>query len=78
MDIEQPNESKAKNNLLNNNLDDLDIGFKIKKKKKPVGEQDDSNKKRNIINSQLSNDKLKYIKVDEMNVIKVKRSSLTP
>ena len=75
MDIEQPNESKAKNNLLNNNLDDLDIGFKIKKKKKPVGEQDDSNKKRNIINSQLSNDKLKYIKVDEMNVIKVKRSS---
>jgi len=76
MDIESQNQkdSNKRTDLLETNLDDLDIGFKIKKKKKQVNEEDENLKNRNIINSQISNDKLKYIKVDEMNVIKVKKS----
>lgn len=71
-----PQSAEAKKDLLKNDFSDLDIGsFKIKKKKKAHNEEEGTGVNKNDVENLDFNDKLKYIKVDEMNVIKV---SLSP
>jgi hypothetical protein len=65
-------EEGKKTDLLKNDFDDLDIGsFRIKKKKKVVDANASLKKKENNANFDLLNKNVKYLKVDEMNVIKV-------
>lgn len=65
-------EEGKKTDLLKNDFDDLDIGsFKIKKKKKVVDDDAALVKKGNSTDFGLLNKNVKYLKVDEMNVIKV-------
>lgn len=65
-------EEGKKTDLLKNDFEDLDIGsFKIKKKKKVVDPMEGLKKKGDNSNLDFLNKNVKYLKVDEMNVIKV-------
>jgi len=70
MEPEKPQE-QIKADLLDNNIDLEDMGFKIKKKKKLQKEGDSSLSSRQILNTRTETETLKFLKVDEMNVIKV-------
>lgn len=61
-----------KSDLLKNNFDDLDVGtFKIKKKVKVQENLQDSQAQQGGSEFNLGQFNVKFIKVDEMNVIKV-------
>jgi hypothetical protein len=65
-------EEKKKDLLESNDFEDLDIGaFKIKKKAKIVDPLESQKNKDGDSNFDFMNLNTKYIKVDEMNVIKV-------
>ena len=66
-------EEGKKSDLLKNDFDTFDISsFKIKKKKKIVDPNEGLKKKGNTASMDFRNENFKYLKVDEMNVIKVR------
>ena len=66
-------EEGKKSDLLKNDFDAFDIGsFKIKKKKKIVDPNEGLKKKGNTASMDFRNENFKYLKVEEMNVIKVR------
>jgi hypothetical protein len=65
-------EEGKKTDLLKNDFDSLDIGsFRIKKKKKVVDANNANKKDKSKANLDFMNQNVKYLKVDEMNVIKI-------
>lgn len=70
---EDPKQTEKKIDLLKNDFLDLDIGsFKIKKKKKVSTISEDKQNADDTLKNLDSNDQIKHVKLDEMNVIKVK------
>lgn len=76
MEIESPEDNgqsiEKKDGLLTNDFADFDIGsFKIKKKKKKVEDDEGDGDSGKMVEDSNKSDLVKYIKIEEMNVIKV-------